>query len=92
VPRRGGLEELERARVAGCLLGGAIVVAPFLALLYDVGAGLAVMAVALGATAWGAVQGARLAARPLRRRLFAAAAVNGVLAVGCVVALVVRLG
>ena len=80
----------DRTRVVGCLLGGAIVVAPFLALLFDPGAGLAIMALALGATAFFAGEAARSAA-PLRRRLVVAAVVNGALALACAAALVARL-
>lgn len=69
--------------------------APFLALLYALAAGLAVMALALGATALLAVEAARgvpSGASPrLRRRLLGLAVANGVLAVGCVVALIARL-
>ena len=83
--------EMERARLAGCLLGGAILIAPFLALLYDPAAGLAVMTLALGATAFGAAQTARTSHEEVRRRLLIAAALNGVLALGCAAALVIGL-
>ena len=87
--RRGRLDEIERARLAGCLLGGAILAAPFLALLYDATAGIVVMTLALGATAFGAAQTARTAGEPGRRRLRAAAVVNALLALGCAAALAV---
>ena len=85
------MRKVGRGPVVGCVLGGAMVAAPFLALLYGVEAGLAVMAVALGATAWGAAQVARGAVAPVRRRLVLAAVVNGALALGCAGALVARL-
>jgi hypothetical protein len=82
-----------RARLAGCLLGGAILAAPFLALLYDPTAGLAVMAVALGATALLAAGAARRPEvdRERRRRLRLAVGVNAILAAVCGLALVARL-
>ena len=79
------------ARSSGCLLSGAIVAAPFLALLYDVAAGLAAMTIALGATAYLARDAARGTTAPARRRLLTAAAVNALLAAACVVALIARL-
>ena len=89
---RRGSGEVERARLVGCLLGGAILVAPFLALLYDAAAGLAVMALGLGVVAAFAGGAARGAPAPVRRRLVAVAAVNGALAVACAVALAAGLG
>jgi hypothetical protein len=81
-----------RARLAGCLLAGAILAAPFLALLYDPTAGLAVMALALGATALLAFDaGRRSAGDGARRRLRVAAGVNAALAAACVAAAVARL-
>jgi hypothetical protein len=74
----------------GCLFGGAIVVAPFLALTYGWTEGLAVMVVALTATALLALDAARSAAPEVRQRLTLVAAINGVLAVAGVVVLVVR--
>jgi len=68
-----------------------MVVAPFLALLFDVAAGLAVMAAGLGATAYLAGDAARTAEEVQRRRLRWLAVVNGVLAMGCLVVLVIRL-
>jgi hypothetical protein len=65
-----------------------MVAAPFLALLYDVAAGLAVMAAGLGATAYLAEDAARTADEGQRRRLRRFAVANGILAVVCLVALV----
>ena len=82
---------MDRAHLTGCLLSGAIVAAPFLALLYDAAAGLAVMTVALGATAYLAGDAARGVIEPTRRRLLTAATVNALLAAACVAALIARL-
>ena len=79
------------ARLTGCVFAGAILVAPFLALLFDPVAGLLVMTLALAATAFLAGDAARAATAPARRRLLVLAAVNGVLALGCVAALVLLL-
>jgi hypothetical protein len=59
------------------LLVAAMVVAPFLALLYDLNAGLGVMAAALIATAIVTLDASRVAEPPLRRRLLLLAWVNG---------------
>jgi hypothetical protein len=69
-----------------------MVAAPFLALLFDLAAGLAVMAIALGATAWLALDAARTAEPTTSRRLRILAGVNGALVVMCLAALVVDLG
>jgi hypothetical protein len=67
-----------------------MVAAPFLALLFDVAAGLAVMAIGLGATAYLAAEAAAGAEPEMQRRLRVFAMVNGVLTVVCLVVLVVR--
>lgn len=87
----GGGPPLERTRVLGLLFAGAMVAAPFLALLYGPTAGLAVATLALAATAALAGDAARGAGPAARRRLVVAAAVNGGLVVACLVAVVVRL-
>jgi hypothetical protein len=80
---------LRRAVAIG--FGLAMVAAPFLALLLSWAAGLAVMALGLGATAWllyDAGQHAELA--PSRRRLtLLLAGLNATLALACVIVLVV---
>ena len=92
--RRRGMSAPHASRLTpralvGCGFGGAMVAAPFLALLFDVAAGLAVMAVGLGATAYLAEDAARTAGVDGRRlRWFAV--VNGVLAGVCLVAVVIR--
>jgi VIT1/CCC1 family predicted Fe2+/Mn2+ transporter len=80
---------LRRAAAIG--FGLAMVAAPFLALLLSWAAGLVVMALGLGATAWllyDAGQHAEL--DPPRRRLtMLIAGVNAALAVACVIVLIV---
>ena len=92
-PRRGSAYDRlgvgERERLLGCGLALAIVAAPFLALLYDLNAGLAVSALALGATAAFAVQiaGSGATSPALRSRLLTAAALNVLLSLACLVIL-----
>ena len=83
----------ERERLLGCGLALAIVAAPFLALLYNLDAALAMTALALAATAALAAHAARSGTGDpaLRPRLLTAAALNALLALVCVVALIVRL-
>lgn len=96
-PRRGsaydrlGADERER-RLGGALVL-AVVVAPFLALLYDLNAGLTVTALALATTAVLTAQAARseTGGPSLRPRLLVAAALNALLALVCLVILLVRL-
>ncbi|GIW04307.1 MAG: hypothetical protein KatS3mg059_0927 [Thermomicrobiales bacterium] len=79
-----------RRRIIGCGFALAIAVAPPLALLYGVTAGLAVLATALAMTTYLLLDAIRL--RPdLRRQLVAIAGVNAVLAALCVAALIWRL-
>lgn len=78
----------DRKRMVGLLLAGAILAAPFLALLYGRVAGLAVSTVALATTAFLAAEAARGADTVSRRRLGAAAAFNLLLAALCAAALV----
>lgn len=77
-------------RGAGCLFAGAIVAAPFLALLYGLTAGLVVMICALAATAYLAYDATRTAPRTLHRRLVIVAAINAILALAGVAVLVAR--
>jgi hypothetical protein len=75
----------------GCLFVGAIVAAPFLALIYGITAGLFVMVCALGMTvylAWDAMGRAPLA---MRGRLKLIAVTNGVLTAVGLAVLVLRL-
>jgi hypothetical protein len=90
-PTRRELDPAARRRAIGCLFAGAMVGAPFLALLYDLAAGLAVMAVALGATAYLAADAARGARPEVRRRLVVFAVVNGALAAICLWGLLARI-
>jgi len=68
-----------------------VLAAPFLALLYGLNAGLAVMTIALGATTAFGANTSRGAEPEVRRRLLLMVVVNGVLAVACLVTLLVRL-
>ena len=83
----------ERERLLGCGLALAIVAAPFLALLYNLDAALTMTALALAATAALAVQATRsgTGGPALRPRLLAAAALNALLALICLVILGIRL-
>lgn len=69
-----------RAERAGCALAGAMVAAPFLALLYGPDAGLAVAVAALVTTAWLAHDAARRQPETDRRRFVLAAGVNAAFA------------
>jgi hypothetical protein len=80
----------DRPPLVGLLLGLAILAAPFLALLYGLDAGLAVMALALAAVGVLALLAARTAEPDLRQRLLVVAAVNAALALACLVLLLVR--
>ncbi len=80
-----------RGPVAGCLFGAGVVVAPFLASLYGLNVGLAVMTLALATTTWFGASTARTAAPAVRRRLLPIVFVNGVLAVACLATLLMRL-
>jgi hypothetical protein len=77
-------------KLVGCLFTAAIFVAPFIALLYDIEAGLLVMAVALAATTYVVWDFGRHAAGEQRKRLALVAILNASLAVICVIALIVR--
>ncbi|MGI8644475.1 MAG: hypothetical protein ACR2LS_10215 [Thermomicrobiales bacterium] len=74
-----------------CLLSGAILIAPFLALLYDLDAGLGVMALTLAASVELARQAQARAVPEMRQRLRVVMVVNALLALICAVILAVRL-
>ncbi|MGH2559307.1 MAG: hypothetical protein ACRDJH_09600, partial [Thermomicrobiales bacterium] len=86
----GGVGPKRVRGVIGCLFGGAMIAAPFLALTYGLTEGLAVMVAALVATTLLAFDAARTAIPEVRPRLTVVAVVNGVLAVAGGVVLVVR--
>lgn len=67
-------------RILTYLFAVAMVIAPFLALLYDLTAGLAVLAAALAATTYVAYDVARQVAPARRGRLLVLVGVNGGLA------------
>ncbi len=76
-------------RIITLVFAAAMVAAPFLALLYDLTAGLAVLTVALAATAYLAIDSAREAEPVLRRRLRILGGVNaalGLIALGLLAA------
>lgn len=78
-------------KLAAIGFGAAMVIAPFLALLYNRAAGLAVMAAGLAATAWLLWDGARNNDLDPRRRRLAhlLAGLNALLALACAAAIVV---
>ncbi|MDQ3696283.1 MAG: hypothetical protein M3464_22105 [Chloroflexota bacterium] len=81
----------DRRRIVPYVFAGAMVVAPFLALLYDVTAGLGVLAGALGLTAYVALDAARAAGPAIRQRLLAMAYLNAALAIVAAILFVMRL-
>jgi hypothetical protein len=88
------MEAIRRHRVAtlkAFALTLAIVVAPFVALLYSVDLALAVLALALGFTTWLTWQGASMVGPAQRSKLKVAAGLNAVIALVTVVILVLRL-
>ncbi len=87
----GGEARLPRGRLPGCFLSGAILAAPFLALLYGPSAGLAAAAVGLAATAVLANDAAPGADPTIARRLRLAARFNAALALACLAVLAARL-
>lgn len=74
---RVGRALLQGRQVITYLFVAAMIAAPFLALIYDLSAGLAVLAVALIATAVVTIDASRVAEPPLRHRLLVLAGVNG---------------
>jgi hypothetical protein len=78
-------------RIITYLFVAAMVVAPFLALLYDLNAGLAVLTAALAATAYLTFDVAWEAEAELRRRLLVLGAVNAVFGLIALGLLIVRL-
>ena len=78
-------------RLVGCLLVGAIVLAPYLGFIVDPGVGLGVIVVALGATTLITGEAIRLAPSSGRRKLRVLQAINAGLALLCFVALLARL-
>ncbi|MFL5758553.1 MAG: hypothetical protein ACJ789_02375 [Thermomicrobiales bacterium] len=86
-------QEIETWRRAiGCLFAGAMVVAPFIALLYDLNAGLLLMAFGLLATAFLAYDAMSAAHPAVRVRLRTVVIVNLALAALLLVVVVVRIG
>jgi hypothetical protein len=79
-------------RLITYLFAAAIVVAPFVALLYDITLGLAVLVVALGLTAYVVLDVAQGVEPELRQRLTLVAYLNAALAVGAAGLLLARIG
>lgn len=79
-------------RIVPFLFAAAMVAAPFIALLYDINAGLAVVTLALLATAYAAYDASQAAEPEMARRLMALAAINGVLGLMAAALLLVRVG
>lgn len=82
------IDPVTRARVIGGLFALAILLAPFIALLYGTSYGLGMMAIALGATAFLAWDARSQVDPPMYERLAILAAVNLLLAVGAIVVLI----
>jgi hypothetical protein len=78
-------------RALGCFFAGAMLTAPFIALLYDVNAGLIVMALGLLATAYLSYDSMTMAELQLRDRLRTVVIVNLVLAALLVIVVIVRM-
>ncbi|MBA2518116.1 MAG: hypothetical protein H0V24_00465 [Chloroflexia bacterium] len=81
----------DRGRIVPYVFAGAMVVAPFLALLYDVTAGLGVLAGALGLTAYVALDATKAAGPPIRQRLLVMAYLNAALAIVAAILFALRL-
>ncbi len=81
----------ERPPLAGCIFAAGVVAAPFLASLYGLTAGLAVMTLALATTTAFGAHAAHTAPPEIRRRLLPIVVVNGVLVIVCLRVLVGRL-
>jgi hypothetical protein len=77
-------------RAIGCLFAGAMVVAPFIALLYNINAGLVVMALGLLATAYLAFDSMKAAHPAVRARLRIVVMVNFALAALLLIVVAVR--
>lgn len=73
---RNGLSEEERRRIVGCAFSAAVIAAPFIALLYSQTIGLAVLAIALGCTAYFAFDVHLQTIGSERRRLLILALIN----------------
>ena len=79
-------------RIVTYIFAAAMVVAPFVALLYDINAGLGVLTLALLATAYAAYDASQAAEPDLAKRLRLLAGVNGVLGLVAAGLLLARLG
>jgi hypothetical protein len=87
---RTGPRQIDARKLAGYGFVAGMVLAPFLALIYGWNAGLGVMAIALAATTYLAVDALRHADAAHHPRLRLLVAVNAALTLACIVALAVR--
>ncbi len=85
---RDGIPEEEKRKILGCLFSGAILVAPFIALLYGTSTGLIVLALALMTSIWFAWEGLDESSATVRSRLRILIAINMTLLVMTVAALI----
>ena len=85
---RNGIPEAERQRLIGCSLSGAIIAAPFLALLVSQTLGLLVLALALATAAWFAYEASADAVDRTRINLRLLSAINVVFLVMTIAALI----
>ncbi len=73
-----GVPDEQKRQIVGCGFAIALVIAPFLALLYGQAAGLAVLAGALATTLLAVIEGSRGADAVEQRRLRILAVINGI--------------
>ena len=88
---RDWIDQGARPPLAGCIFAVGVIAAPFLALLYGIEAGLAVMTAALATVTGFGAHAAQHAPAELRRRLLPVVMLNGALAVACLLVLLWRL-
>ena len=88
--RKSGRGRIEARRLAGYGFVAGMVLAPFLALVYGWNAGLGVMALALGATTYLAIDAWRGADPTVQPRLRLLIAANAALTLLCLVVLILR--
>lgn len=85
---RDGIPEDEKRKLLGCLFSVAILIAPFIALLYGTSTGLVVLALALLTSIWFAWKALDETSEPMRSRLRLLIAVNSALLILTIAALI----
>ena len=85
---RDGIPEDEKKRLFGCAFSVAILIAPFIALLYSMTIAVVVLILALGTATWFAWEASRESEGQLRARLIALTAVNALLLAASLAALI----